>query len=82
MSPTADPSPATAPGTVIPYEHGAGSISTYWGMVYSPNQDRIYLVPYNQAILSTWHYVDCTTGSIVGYQHGVNATNGAYSGGV
>ena len=76
-----------APGSVVPYQHELATAvvhRAYHGGVYSPNQDRIYFVPYRQANESTWHYVDCATGSIVPYPHGLAtaAVNGAYFGGV
>ena len=52
--------------------------------MYSPNQDRIYFVPFNQAPQATRHYVDYATGAIVGYQHGLamRAVYTACAGGV
>lgn len=46
----------------------------YSGMAFSPNQNRIYLAPYNQATASSWHYIDCTTNTMVEYTPGVTAT--------
>jgi len=73
--------------SVREYAHGATSLAesrAYAGGVYSPLDDRIYFVPFGQASLSTWHYVDCTTnaGRIVGYAHAAIANVGAYNGGV
>lgn len=42
------------------------------GGAYSPNQDRIYLAPYYQSNQSNWHYIDCATGNIVSYTHGMS----------
>ena len=72
-----------APGSVVPYQHGMTAVNNaYAGGVYSPNQNHIYFVPFEQADEATWHYVDCATGVVVGYQHGVTAVNAAYEGGV
>lgn len=54
----------------------------YNGGVYSPTQNRIYFVPHKQAAMTTWHYVDCATGTLVSYTHGVTAIDSAYIGGV
>ena len=67
---------------VISYEGISAERFAYQGGVYSPTQNRIYLVPYTQADEATWHYVDCGTGAIVGYSHGVTAVYSAYAGGV
>jgi hypothetical protein len=40
------------------------------------------LVPFYQADESTWHYIDCATGNVVGYSHGATAVSDAYIGGV
>ena len=67
---------------VISYEGITAVNYAYSGGVYSPTQNRIYLVPFGQASQDTWHYVDCDTGDIVGYSHGVTAVDYAYAGGV
>ena len=62
------------------------SFASYAGGVYSPTQNRIYLVPYDQAPIATWHYIDCNTGNVVAYANGLTlanvGVNGAYIGGV
>ncbi len=72
-------------GSVVAYAHGLGGDipvdSAYIGGIYSPNQNRIYLVPYNQSNQAKWHYIDCSDGSIVAYTHGATAVAGAYTGG-
>lgn len=76
---------ANADGKVVEYTHGATVVQFgYWGGVYSPWQNRIYLVPRNQADQTTWHYIDCDTGSVVGYVHGLGTlpVNAAYYGGI
>jgi 3-hydroxy-3-methylglutaryl CoA synthase len=50
--------------------------------VYSPTQNRIYLAPYGQGNQTNWHYIDCSTGSVIAYAHGVTAVSNAYNGGV
>ena len=73
-------------GSVVAYAHGLGGdtpvIAGYIGGVYSPAQNRIYLVPRNQSDVANWHYIDCSDGSVVAYAHGVTAGIGAYFGGV
>jgi hypothetical protein len=47
-----------ADGTVHAYAHGvAAEYGTYYGGVYSPTQNRIYLVPFGQANETNWHYI-------------------------
>ena len=81
-----------ATGLVVGYEHELkvnAVPEAYEGGVYSPTEKRIYFVPFKQAPQETWHYIDCITGEVVAYQHGLTAdqngptaVNGAYSGGV
>ena len=68
---------------MVEYTHGVTATNgAYDGGVYSPTQNRIYLVPFAQASKATWHYVDCSTGNVVEYTHGVTAIQYAYLGGV
>ncbi len=54
----------------------------YRGAVYSPKQNRIYFAPYGQAVQSTWHYINCSTGAVVAYAHGMaGLSSGAYQAG-
>lgn len=54
----------------------------YAGAVYSPYQNRIYLVPHGQATSCHWHYIDCSSGEVVSYEHGASdLTCHAYWGG-
>lgn len=71
-------------GSVITYVSGASNVSglAYASGVYSPDQDRIYFVPYLQSTNIYWHYIDCTNGNIVSYVNGVSAVSQAYLGGV
>jgi len=64
--------------------HGATAVvNGYWGAVYSPGQNRIYLVPWGQSNQANWHYIDCETGGVVAYAHGMGALGAsAYQGGV
>ena len=65
------------------YTHGVTAVNyAYSGGVYSPTQNRIYLVPSGQADETNWHYIDCSDGSVNVYAHGVTAVNDAYLGGV
>ena len=67
--------------------HGSTLAATaYCGCVYSPTQNRIYLVPNGQASNATWHYIDCSnSGALVPYTHGMTGLlasayiGGAYS---
>ena len=70
---------------VCQYAHGLASAPVnfaYYGGVYSLTQNRIYFVPYSQANQPFWHYIDCSTGSVVEYAHGTSVVANAYSGGV
>lgn len=66
------------------YTHGAtATTSAYAGGVYDPVKNRIYFVPYNQAPQANWHYIDCDTGVVTAYAHGVGALpSGAFLGGI
>jgi len=46
----------------------------YIGGVYSPTENKIYLSPYDQSLYANWHYIDCLTGNLVEYAHGVDLT--------
>jgi len=72
-------------GNIVAYAHGltvSPVANAYRGAVYSPTQNRIYFVPNAQASETKWHYIDCSTGNVVEYTHGVTAVTGAYYGGV
>jgi hypothetical protein len=77
-------------GSVVAYIHTLGSNrpvnNAYFGGVYSPSTNRIYFVPRNQADETgdNWHYIDCSTSSVVEYIHtlGTRPVNEAYGGGV
>jgi hypothetical protein len=56
--------------------------TAYWGSVYSPTQNRIYLVPFSQFNQPTWHYIDCNDGTVVGYAAPSAEMVGNYIGGV
>ncbi len=62
---------------VPPYPPGMN----YIGGVYSPVTNRIYMVP-SGTVSSVWHYIDCNTGSVVPYTHGVSAGTNAYQSGI
>ena len=65
------------------YARGVTAVANaYYGGVYSPTQNRIYLIPRSQANQTNWHYIDCATGTVVAYAHGVTAVAYAYVGGV
>lgn len=54
---------------------------SYSGAIYSPTQDIVYFVPYNQATIRTWHHMDCKTNQIISYNPNVTInTAQAYSG--
>ena len=72
---------------VCQYTHGQGTslpYTAYVGGCYSPTQNRIYLAPFAQGNPSKtqWHYIDCTSGQLVAYTHGVTTVSYAYLGGV
>ena len=68
---------------VVAYTHGATFVSApYRGGVYSPKQNRIYLMPNFQCTALIWHYIDCNTGSVVAYTHGATVVSAGYYGGV
>lgn len=72
-------------GNVVTYVHTLTTVpvsQAYRGGVYSPTQNRIYFVPYAQANQTSWHYVNCASGQIVEYAHGVTAVANGYRGGV
>ena len=79
------PFPQEGGAQVVSYASGATTVGYgYFGGVLSPVQNRIYFVPYSQ--LGTdpngWHYLDCSTGSVVSYASGATTVSGAYMGGV
>lgn len=41
--------------------------ATYQGGVYAPTLNRIYLVPFGEALYTLWHYIDCATNEIESY---------------
>ena len=69
-------------GSVVAYTTGVTAVNgAYTGAVYSPTQNRIYLMPTGQSNQTSWHYIDCNTGSVVAYTAGVTAVSAAYYGG-
>ena len=65
------------------FAHGVTAVlGAYLSGVYSPTQNRIYLVPGGQANQTNWHYIDCNTGIVVTYAHGITAVSCAYLSGV
>jgi hypothetical protein len=74
-------------GTIKAYAHGVGSqinvLSAnydYGGGILAPN-NRIYLLPLDQAVSSYWHYIDTSTGQVFGYNGAPSLQYGAYVGG-
>lgn len=52
---------ANAIQRVATYNHGVTAVNNaYQGGVYSPTQNRIYLVPYAQASQTKWHFIAST----------------------
>ena len=80
----------TLTGLVVTYRPStasAGNIAStkaYSGGVYAPRNNRIYLVPFNQATQPVWHYIECATGRVVAYAAppAASLSLGAYRGGV
>ena len=67
----------------------------YNDMVFSPTQNRMYLIPCIEKnredeeyipLQLEWHYIDCVTGLVVAYEHGVDFSelldSASYHGGV
>jgi hypothetical protein len=70
------------PGQVCSYVPGITAVlSAYVGGVLASN-NRIYLIPVEQAIQANWHYIDANTGIGAAYAHGITAVVSAYIGGV
>lgn len=72
-------------GAIVAYTHGFGSSiasQSFSGGVYSPTQNRIYLVPYVGSTATNWYYINCNTGSVIAYAHGAAVVANAYLGGV
>ena len=68
---------------IDPYTHGATVVATaYQGGCYSPDQNRLYLIPYVQATATVWHYLDGAASStlVTPYTHGVTVVSGGYCG--
>ena len=65
--------------TTLQYDLTMGA---YGGAAYDSTNSRIYFGPAGQADQATWHYIDLSTGNVVGYAHGSSAVNGAYNGAV
>jgi hypothetical protein len=71
-------------GSVQTYVHGLAipadiNALGYIGSVYSPIQNRVYFIPAGQSNHAEWHYIDCSTGNVVGYAHGTSLAANAYS---
>jgi len=77
-------SPQLLPPSISDYISDSFSLAAgaYRGAIYSPNQDRVYFVPYGQSGQPTWHYYDCRDGKIHSYAHGATVVANAYDGGV
>ena len=70
-------------GVATSYASGVTVVANgYRGGVYSPLQNRIYLVPFSQSNQTNWHYIDCATGTVVAYASGVTVVANGYVGGV
>jgi hypothetical protein len=50
----------------------------YSGSVYHPTLHRIYFIPFGQTnpnqFQTHWHYLDCLTGQIISYPHGLESS--------
>ena len=73
---------ATALVTAYASNATSAIADAYCGNIYSPTQDRIYLIPYNQSTVATWHYHRTGDGAILPYTHGATLVPNAYAGGV
>lgn len=59
---------------IIGYKHKANRFNNpipYFNGVYCPDNDRIYLSPFAQSKVKTWHYIECKTNEV----HTYNNTN-------
>ena len=74
-------------GTIVGYAHNQASNipsdGAYFGCVYHPVLNRIYLVPHNAITSANWLYIDCATTTVVAYANTatVKAANSGYRGG-
>ena len=64
---------------VVEYDGLSLNEFAYLGGVYSPLQNRIYMVPFNSS--TTWYYIDCNTGLLKSYV-GYEVVLQGYAGGV
>jgi hypothetical protein len=79
-------------GAIKAYAHGVGAQiqfnGSYGNYDYSAgvlsSNNRVYFIPNDQSYMSYWHYIDTSTGQVVGYLNGVGSqcAVGAYQGGV
>jgi hypothetical protein len=70
-------------GSLQLYTNDSGvnvSFFSYRGGAYAPTLDRIYFGPLGQSDNTSWHYIDCSTGEMVAYEHGYTLTDQAYTG--
>ena len=70
---------------VVPFSSECGFNAVkeaYVGAAYSPNTNRIYFAPFNQATEARWHFIDCNTSTVVAYPSGVKVSESAAYAGV
>ena len=66
------------PIPILPDSYDSSTYLEYTGAVYAATLNRIYLVPCFTSVdldvpgLTFWHYIDCVTGLVVAYEHGVD----------
>jgi hypothetical protein len=73
-----DCSGVTDSNLIVSYTHSLSTLpvnNAYEGGVYSPTQNRIYMVPLGQADQLKWHYIDCNNGSVNEYSNTSGITN-------
>jgi len=56
---------------MVQYAHGVSApTGGYIGGCYDATNNRIYMAPDESSGEATWHYIDCSDGSVVPYTHG------------
>jgi hypothetical protein len=67
--------------TVVSYNTGLNlAANAYYGSIYQPLNNRIYLIPYGQSDETDWHYID-SNGAVQSYSVALTGAND-YAGGV
>lgn len=71
----------TTEQSVLSYNTGLSlAANAYYGSIYQPLNNRIYLIPYGQSDEADWHYID-SNGAVQSYAAGLTGNNN-YAGGI